>query len=485
MNEIGELPVVSGFKSKGKEKKTMSRRIFLKRAVIATAGVLAASVMPKAAPEKAPVRPALKKPEKPPAEPVKEKSELISPPLILDVFLTEELKRQFIAKHFGPDFPEEALMEKLGIAGKENYDGFASLVQKVKPKNEKELAFLMLKVMEESYRNHGKNVIEARKAVAFFLGAADELPSSVPILEAIEIEDRITEDELKNPVIWVRIKKEALEKAIAESDSEIVNLSFELGRFGVTYQINKLGMTEEGEEIYHNLSVSHVYVVTGDRTPITTNNFFYKKEPITFEEYQELEEKTKPVIQPCPPRFLFNDGYTGEITEDNLRELVDLARKFPEKTFFAAGGNLTGNRLPDIRTARKKLEEEELWPDNLIIIGAQTDYRPNNVTEYSLGTIGADIYLDKRSFSALGKDKASSFATPVIAEAYYQLRKKGCSRHKAKELLFSLAQIKYLESQEILNYLSGMTDKPVTSADKFPILDLKQAKVCLDSLNQL
>lgn len=471
MSEIAELPVASGPKPKENGIKKTSRRRFFRMAAIATAGVLAASVMPKAAPESLPVKPAEKKPLIEPPVSLKEQKESLPPPLILDVFLSDKIERDFLEKHF-PGFSEAQLLEKMGVINSQTVEGLA----KAETKDLEELKFLMLKAFKLSYQNHGKNVLDTVQKTADYLGAAEDQPTSVPILNAIEIEDEITYDSSNNPVIHVKINPEALEEAIKTSNSEVVNLSFELGRFAITYNKNHLVPAENALDIGRKLTGSAGY-------------YYYEGIRIPFEEYQRLREQAnKKVIEALPigRGFSFVDGYVGEETENNLRALTDLARKFPEKTFFAAAGNATYSKMPDIREARAKLAAYGLWPPNLIMVGvleelgliketgANGTYGINDVP----GAMGADLYLVGKNFKdILKKSPASSFATPAVMEVYYQLRKKGCSQKEAKAVLLSeLVNFSHIENQDLLDHLNKISPQPVTPKDKLAFLDLEKAK---------
>lgn len=52
--------------------------------------------------------------------------------------------------------------------------------------------------------------------------------------------------------------------------------------------------------------------------------------------------------------------------------MAKVAATFPDKFFVVAGGNPSyyeGLGIPDIREAREQLENEGLWPDNILVVG--------------------------------------------------------------------------------------------------------------------
>ena len=108
--------------------------------------------------------------------------------------------------------------------------------------------------------------------------------------------------------------------------------------------------------------------------------------------------------------------------------------------FVAAGGNptyLKGLKIPDIRDARAKLEEQGLWPENLIIVGFQA--RESGFVGQA--SYGADIYVADKDLEELGFSGASSYATPVVTEITRRVVYAGSKTHKqAREGLMALTQ---------------------------------------------
>jgi len=192
----------------------------------------------------------------------------------------------------------------------------------------------------------------------------------------------------------------------------------------------------------------------------------YKGNDITEEEYKEIERKMSEteivLLDPNERDVRFLDGYAGDKTYQNLRELTEVARRHPEKIFIAAGGNptyLEGLKIPDIREARAKLEEQGLWPENLIIVGLQA--RESGFVGQA--SYGADIYVADEDLENLGFFGASSYATAVVTEIIRSLVNKGMKTHKqVKESLIALTQaaVTYEGSEKVY----------------YPLLDFEKVK---------
>jgi hypothetical protein len=198
-------------------------------------------------------------------------------------------------------------------------------------------------------------------------------------------------------------------------------MSFEPGKLEATYWWKKEKLISP--EILRSLSTMEIGGVTTYRID---------GQDVTKEKYDELHSKSQEkeviTLPPIDRQVVFIDGYAGKETLNNLVALTDIASRFPEKTFVAAGGNptwLKGRHVPDIREARKKLADRGLWPDNLIIVGFDGQYNGDYMGVKGPGCLGADIYVNWKDLEALGFDQASSFATPVITEVVSRLKAKG------------------------------------------------------------
>jgi hypothetical protein len=103
------------------------------------------------------------------------------------------------------------------------------------------------------------------------------------------------------------------------------------------------------------------------------------------------------------------EAYNERLAPENLPKLVDLAKQFPNKTFFCAGGNEDDN----FYWSRKDIEEKTGWPENLLLIGVKHDIYKQSEVE----TDGCDIYLDTKDFDWLndGGYLSASEATAVVS----------------------------------------------------------------------
>lgn len=216
---------------------------------------------------------------------------------------------------------------------------------------------------------------------------------------------------------------------VAQTQDSVINMSFELGRIPTTFQIYRLETKEKDGPTLKNTSVR--YIRNG--VEVVDTSYFADEKKITAEAYQELDAKSKKEtirrISPEERSFTFTDGYATDekTTEANLKMLVDVALKHPEKLLVAAGGNPTksNEKIPDIRKARANLEKQGLWPKNLIIVGVEGRVGEEGTLSYFNGPFaeGADIYVPWQFFKKLDCDQASSFATPVVSEIARQLRR--------------------------------------------------------------
>ncbi len=107
------------------------------------------------------------------------------------------------------------------------------------------------------------------------------------------------------------------------------------------------------------------------------------------------------------PSFLTEriEAYNEALAAENLKKLAALANQFPEKTFICAGGNKDDN----FYWARKDIESQSGWPDNLLIVGTR------NVG--GVEADGCDFYLYQNDFKWLndGGDISASEATAVVS----------------------------------------------------------------------
>lgn len=269
----------------------------------------------------------------------------------------------------------------------------------------------------ENYAGHGKAVQDIRSETAKRVNpikAAQEIVVTEPLNPAIKIRE-IEPDRLGNPRAVTEVSQEEVEKIIDKSDAEIVIMSFELGTSEVTLRKN----VERKK-----------YSEMGRQLPQERNGkyFDYSGNPISKEEFDDLRVKSEELVTINLDEkdwdLLIVDGYAGGNTLTNFTLLCEMASKFSEKTFIAAGGNPSsdaeGGRIPDLRKAREAIQRSGEKLVNLIIVGVEYD-RQGSVFP---GGLGADVYVNEKDLAALNAKKpASSFATPVVAELVLQFGK--------------------------------------------------------------
>lgn len=335
-----------------------------------------------------------------------------------DVFDLEEFRNNVI-KQFPEGFSETQELQEMGVSDSESMAGLQNAV----PKDENQTRLFMLKALEFQYKDHGKNVIEVMRQTADFLKPGQKFtdPSQTSIATAVQLEE-IQTDALGNPTARLTLSEKIFDGMISQTDASVINMSFELGSNSITYTLY------EQKSKYPEIEFPSKSTING----ITTYRD-HEGNYITEEVYNEISAKKRESevvqIEPHYRDIDYVDGYYGESTYDNLLKLAQIAKKYPEKMFVAAGGNptlLNGRRWPDIREARAKLEAEGLWKDNIIIVG----FLGMDSGVEGLASYGADVYVSHEDLERFGFSQASSYATPVITEVIRQLIVKGLNTHK-------------------------------------------------------
>lgn len=381
---------------------------------------------------------------------------------VLDFFDIDKSQGKYIQDNFPPDFSSEKSWQEMGISNPSTREGLLRAV----PKDENQAKLLMMMLFKYQYQNHGKDVVSVMEKTASYLNPVQIVttPEHDSIASAIEF-GKLEYDEIGNPTIHAILSPEIVDRLISQSPESVVNMSFELGEFSLTYSLydRKLKYPEMARQGLSKITV-------GEKTTYRD----YQGNDITEEEYNEIarkmDEKEIVLLDPNERDVRFLDGYAGDKTYQNLLKLTDVARKHPGKMFIAAGGNptyLQGLKIPDIREARAALEKQGQWPDNLLIVGFQA--RESGFVGQA--SYGADIYVSDKDLEELGFSGASSYATPVITEIVRQLISKGSNtRKQVKEGIVQLTQVaESWEGSEKVEY---------------QILDLDKAKNILANSKQ-
>jgi len=382
---------------------------------------------------------------------------------ILDFFDLDIVKNQYLQDNFPPGFSEEKSLQAMGVKDSSTREGLLKAV----PQNENQAKLLMLMILKHQYHNHGRNVANVmHKARQSFSGILKTTHSETSIGTAVEI----SKVKLNNPVIHFSVNPETINQLIKTSSGSILNMSFQPGNNSFTYKMHgypdrNLPSRQEGATISN---ADGNILSKGE-----TKYYDHLGNQIKKDEYNHLlskAENAEPVLLSPKDRDIdYVDGYFGEHTADNVRMLAQIAQKYPEKFFVAAGGNPTGmEEMPDITTIRAELEEKSLWPKNLVVVGFETTI-PNVYT--GPASYGADIYVSAKDLEKLGFSGASSYAAPVVSEIIRQTVEYGRNTHqKAKDALLQMTESKkaWHRSEEI----------------KYRLLNLDKAKESLTKLSQ-
>ena len=383
---------------------------------------------------------------------------------VLDFFDIDKAKDKYVQDNFPPDFSEEKSWQEMGVSDPSTREGLLTAV----PKDENEAKLLMMMLFKNQYQSHGKNVVSVIEKTAGYLNPAQTIitPERDSIASAVEF-GKLEYDEIGNPTIHARLSLEIVDRLISQSPESVINMSFELGEFSLTYSLydRRLKYPEMARQGPSTITI-------GEKTTYRD----YQGNDITKDEYNAISRKmdeTEVVMLNLNERDVkFLDGYAGDKTYQNLLKLTDVARKHPGKMFIAAGGNpmyLQGLKIPDIREARVALEKQGQWPDNLLIVGFQA--RESGFV--GRASYGADIYVSDKDLEELGFSGASSYATPTVTEITRQLIARGSNTHKqVKEGLMQLTQAaESWEGSEKVEYRLLDLDKAKNSLG-----DLKQSK---------
>lgn len=306
----------------------------------------------------------------------------------------------------------EELKKELGLG-----DNFSEEdLRDTNPQAAEQETFVLMMFLKERYRKHGEVVVEIEKKVSDMLGVPADLyheSEKQDVTPAMSM-GNLSTDTIGNPTLGLSLSEEYVAERIAQSPARDICMSLELGDFSITYEMykeeiaypdiamqppSKRGLKELDDSGYENI-VDHYY--DG------------KNNKITKEEYEDLEGKSKEkksvLLEPKDRRFIINDGYYPEKAYSNLSRMVELAKKFPDKNFYVAGGNpLNQFKRPDLREARERIEKEQGMPANLRIVGV----KGNEPSPYA-ASLGCDIYVDEFDLEKLDLPPMSSFATPMV-----------------------------------------------------------------------
>lgn len=372
--------------------------------------------------------PPLHESAQPTATPEKEPQQTASI-AVVDFFQSEEFWQEMIQSTLARDGIEEAsLWQQMGVDAESSTTDF----QAAYPQTDQEATLLLLKYLQERYREHGAQVTQAAEKMTARVGGETSAAATqeTSVESAIRVHS-ITRDELGNYELRLLVSAKIVDELLRESTASIVNLSLQLGIVGVRWEMNGWKSKHENPEaLLSHIQVKRKVINAQTKEVISPARYLDTTtgEELSEEVYQSLvDEAYSSVSTPLPPadrEMIILDGYAHENTLENLTYLTQLATHHPEKLFIAAAGNPVldnGVRFPDIRSARDSLVSQGKWPDNLLICGV---WGMQNGSELPLA-YGADIYVRFEDLEAIDFGQASSFATPIVSAVAQQLSPAG------------------------------------------------------------
>jgi len=339
---------------------------------------------------------------------------------IIDIFGSRWVRDGFVRELLPPSFSSEAEFEKMKIADPNSNDNLINA--NIEPSNDDQIKLILLKILENTYSNHGLSVKNTFLQTGEILNeAADPDFKLYSLNGAMNIDPELKYDDLGNPSLEYEISTDQIIKMIEQSGADIINMSFQPGKNKIKFgmftrrQVSDVPLT--GTTIIID-GVTHYRDADGNEITEDSYNSLKKQENAT-----EIV-----ALDPEDRHIYYTDGYSQENpdAEKNLRQLHRIAARFPNKIFVAAGGNhyfsesedLTS---PDFRIIRKKLEEEGVWQNNVILAGYE-GYAQGNT---AVSPLGADYYVPYEIFRDRDIGTATSYAAPIITRLIIELKRRG------------------------------------------------------------
>lgn len=276
--------------------------------------------------------------------------------------------------------------------------------------------FAVYAVLKSLFSGHGSMTREAfveainpEEAILSDELSKVALEELVPALEVefdqISLGERIRLN-ISGPAIADMIRKDD-ESRLAEgrNPSKVINMSLQVGELDVLL----LDKRPERRPITNDESSSVKVVVIGSDNGLSQSED--SSELLTPEGVDLKLEPTEYVgvhiIEPFSPLL------PGEVQKENVHELINLVREFPDKLFLVAGGNNNS----DLSEIRSQLEKDGLWPENLIIQAAMYEVSNDGVTfgDNFVESRGVDLYVAGTGSSSEATAKISALASMIAA----------------------------------------------------------------------
>lgn len=284
------------------------------------------------------------------------------------------------------------------------------------------------------FHNHGELVAHAIKST--WKQGGFEATTDIQLYPAQNILDLqsvrpIPDDELGNPGFAIDTDPKAIINALTQvPDQKIVNISLQLGKDMEFALIKKekhevtpidedgVGFSDKDGKVYWaSAGTTEFSLATGE-----------KLRPLTAEENQaymkQKKEEVPEIFDINPPTPQIKGAYRKEKATENLKQLLEVCQRFPDKLFVSA----TGNFGDDIRDARKNLSAS--WPSNLLLAAewSRRSEEPRN------NVYGADIYVDNYWS---GLNYGSSFSTAMLSGYASILEAQGLPIEEIKQKLIT------------------------------------------------
>lgn len=329
---------------------------------------------------------------------------------VIDFFDTQKIAQSVYYKLTGKELPpfEEACAD-WGVDPTKltNIYSYIELL----PENILESPKIFAYAFAAKYKDHGETVMEVREKIARFLNfnkeGTLEKVTRENIPDAFNLKGFDFESSEMNPTFWIYLDPEAISAQIATLPEEVINLSFEVGRTGVTFNF----FEEKREE-----------------STVPVNDLMGR-----------LEQLMPHPLAKEDRNLTFWDGHSLALAEENVPLLAEIARDNPKKIIVASLGNPTSNGLPDIRAVRARLTAEGLWPENLILAGVYGKDPTYGITDpHGLHGFGGDVYVLADALKeTLGAWTTSTTSTPVVSGIVSMARKAGFSLQEIKNIFAS------------------------------------------------
>lgn len=128
------------------------------------------------------------------------------------------------------------------------------------------------------------------------------------------------------------------------------------------------------------------------------------------------------------PKFVFEGGFTGEHTQENLREIGELRRACPRHFIVSAASNMEG----DFSREMQELAVQGDMPSNGVIVG---DYEVIGHSHRPLeNELGPDIYVRSQAIKGTRRGSSSSCAMfTAMVDSYIEM---GNSLQESVEAIF-------------------------------------------------